>query len=247
MEIWDEYLRRGMASAWPRLAGLVSTISALIGLTEDFVPERISRGAQMQALRLLRPAEAVVRRLIVLMAMEIDLSAADRSTRFDGPGGKALRRKLANKAALNAMHVSGDAAKQDQSRTPGFKLFEPLVTYNEMIRRRTPRPPKGPQPRILFLDQAYPVATTTEPGVAAGPVINRLRALESVLADPARHARRHARHRARTRPRPGRPGRVSPLRGGHPPGQTSRYTPPDIRDMLAHFSRELRRGPPRSA
>ena len=222
----DRFLRGAMESALPLLRTLAALIAGILG-SEG----RISRGAHTRALRLLQPAEALARRLIVLMAWDM------------GPVPAPV---AASPAALSQIHRAARRSG-DQSRIAHFQLFEPLPTFSRLIRnRKRPEKPKGPGPRILFLDAPYPAAKTTEPGMPGDHLRRRLAALEKVLANPARRARRHATFLAR-KVRDNAPlGRVNPIRFGYAPGERSRHTPLELKQLLSFLQIEARAGPPRS-
>ena len=65
-----------MAQAWPLLRRMVLVMAGMLGMDEDSAPERVSRCVRIAVLRILRPAEALTRRLIVLMAREMDVTEA---------------------------------------------------------------------------------------------------------------------------------------------------------------------------
>jgi len=60
-----------LARNWPRVAAMVARI---VGLIDG--AELLPRAVRNQALRLIRPAEAMVRRLLVLMAAQLDMADA---------------------------------------------------------------------------------------------------------------------------------------------------------------------------
>ena len=221
-----------MARAWPQLSQLLARLMLVIGLSEDRTPERIPRVLRVHILRLLRPAEALARRLIVLLAREVELEQA----RF------RLGERPSSKAQDEGRTIEGGHKRSS------FTFFEPLCT-----RRYAPSPqrPIGPGPRILCLDAPYPAAPATETAgdASTAPLIARLRGLKRVLERPETYALRHARFLAkRNGPPPLRGGsgwgRLSPIRPGWPPGRRSPHTPPWLADMLAHFTSEIRCGPP---
>jgi len=221
----DHHLALAMERAWPMLAALVARLCALAGLDGERPPERISRAVHTHILRLLRPAEAVARRLIVLMARAIPAPA-----------------EMAAKAALSPIHREAKRSG-DQTGNAHFQLFETLPTLAAWTRERREKP-AGPGPRILFLDQPLPVIAAPDPGLPAAPLIARIRGLQKVLKDPKRRAKRHARFLLRKARANTPPGRVNPVRPGHAPGARSRYTPPELKDLLAHLTAATRRGPP---
>ena len=92
-----------IARVWPRLVALVARLAKLAaqaGATGD-------RGLRLQAFRLLRPAEALARRIIMRLAEEID--AGDLQALSASPA-RAASPRPAHKAACS------------------FCLFEPVPT-----------------------------------------------------------------------------------------------------------------------
>lgn len=230
----ERHLAIAMERAWPLLGRLVARVAAMLGLEGGTGPDRIPRFLHRRALRLIRPAEALVRRLIVLMARDMDLPAAAAVPASLTPQARAALSRARRRAA---------AARRTEAAPPRFQLFEPLPSLSGLMRERRAEP-AGPGPRILFLDQPYPVAPVTEPGMSAGPLIARLKALETVLANPGKRARRHAKFLARKRRSNAPPGRLNPIRPGPAPGARSRHTPPDLLDLLVYMAHEERTGPP---
>ena len=235
----DRHLEIAIARAWPVVAALVARLVVMAGLEGEAAPVRLSRPLHTQILRLLRPAEAIVRRLIVLMAREIEL-ARDGSTLMVSGTNHATMRALPDVFP----HGERRRATRKQEAHSNFQLFETLPTLAAAWRERRDKTP-GPGPRILSLDAPFPVATMPEDGVAASPVLARIRGLERVLKDPTRRAKRHANFLGRKARANAPHGRINPVRPGHAPGSRSRYTPPDVRDLLAYLTAETRAGPVR--
>jgi hypothetical protein len=90
------------------LIGIVATLFAMLGLSAGGAVARVSHRFHRKVLRLLKPAEAAVRRLIVIAAR--DLVAKPVTPR---PGQK---RGIARKGA---------------SRRPSFQLFDPRVSFDD--------------------------------------------------------------------------------------------------------------------
>ncbi len=183
-------------------------------------PATLPRYLHLMVMRLLRPAEAATRRLVVLVAAYLTPPQAPAPRRE-----KPLR--------WRRMHEPLQPPQPDTTiRLPGFRLFDP--------KRRVPgprRPRRNSIPRISVPGWMEP-APLPKPRSAfdeldATRLAARLSALAAALDDLPRHARRLARWRA-SLPRPGeahpapRPGRgaryprFSPLRTGRPPGSRRR-------------------------
>lgn len=187
------------------LSRIVAAIFAMVGLVAGGTVQQLPGAIRRAALRLLRPAESAVRRLIVIAAHGIDVKpAAPRAvpTRLKGlPRGQ---------------------------RAASFQLFDPRKVFN--LAGRRPRRGKAlPPPRITFcgyepLVPLFRVAPA--PPVAAEPLAEdlserglcrRLTAINTALADIPKQARRLARWQAR-RALMAQPKFRHPLRPGAPPG-----------------------------
>lgn len=231
-----------MARAWPLLRQMVQVMTGMLGMDEDSAPERISHGLRIAVLRLLRPAEALTRRLIVLMAWEIDVSEAlNKPCHGAARSGAQTMGSALSRVHRKAQH-GGDQLKNH------FILFEPLriprsIFTDTALPARAKA--KGPGPRILFLDQPFPVAPAPAPDTDAASLTGRIRALEKALAAPEKIARRHAIFLERDRRSNQLPGRINPIRPGPAPGVRSRHTPPDLKELLQFIGYEARQGPPR--
>ena len=184
------------------LKGIVEALFAMLGLDGDATRLRIPQPLHSAVLRLLRPAESAMRRLIVIAA-------------------RGLVVKLAPSRPMPK--PAGPIGKGGPSR-PSFQLFDPRKNFAELRqhRRRFTRNP----PRIHFfpydtLSPARPTAADAPPPpdglVNAERLSRRLQALKLALDDLPRQARRLARWRVRRENMPS-PKFKSPLRPGRPPG-----------------------------
>jgi hypothetical protein len=188
------------------LKGIVAALFAMLGLDGDDATERIAPRLHRAVLRVLRPAESAVRRIIVVAARGVVV-------------------KVAPSRPMSKGHKIG---KGDGSRPPAFQLFDPRKYFPELSQRRR-KYPKNP-PRIHFFGsdgevtmwQARPPAAVRLPppldGLASAVrLTRRLQALKAALDDLPRQAKRLARWRVR-RETAKTPKFRSPLRPGQPPG-----------------------------
>ena len=175
----------------------------MLGLSGEATVSRIPPLLHSAVLRVLRPAESAVRRLIVIAARGIVV-------------------KLAPSRPMPKGHVIGKSS----APRPSFQLFDPRKNFKRLRRRKFARmEPRihffGPDPRVAALFPApRPVVEPPPPpdGLVNAERLNRrLRALELALDDLPRQARRLARWRVRRDNMPS-PKFRSPLRPGHPPG-----------------------------
>jgi hypothetical protein len=189
-------------------------------------------------LRLLRPAEAAARRLIILAAHGLVVELAPPRRRKPKPQSIFVRAG----AGTGIVRVGSLTHRTlAASRALSLPLFDPLKRFGR--RRRCVKP--SAVPRIRSFDDARvplfqqprqpdPPPLTPDDPLDAGRVFRRLEALASALDDLPRQARRFARWRAHRMGRgvhggnndaadmqgrnAGRSLRVSPLRPGRPPG-----------------------------
>jgi hypothetical protein len=184
------------------LTGIVAALFAMLGLQGTAAVGRISRDLHRAVLRVLRPAESAVRRLIVIAA-----------------------RGLVVKPAPSRPKPQGRIAGKGGGSRPAFPLFDPRKRFDLRPRRTGPRP----IPRIHgFNDDGEFVTlwSASEPAartpaddgrVDAGRLCRRLQALKLALEDLPRQARRLVRLRARREKIPSLMFK-SPMRPGRAPG-----------------------------
>jgi hypothetical protein len=204
---WDHAIKRNSEV----LAGIVADLFLMLGLVGEATVSRIPWSAYRAVLRVLRPAESALRRLIVLAARGLVVKPAASRSR---PAGSAKPRK------------------RGILRVPSFQLFDPQTRI--MLPRR--RASRRAVPRIHmfnadgeFITIGPPLRPARAPArpksadgmVNAARVIRRLEALESALADLPRQALRLARWRMREAASPN-PSFKTPLRPGRPPGHRRR-------------------------
>jgi hypothetical protein len=186
------------------LKGIVEALFAMLGLAGEATVARLPRSLHSAVLRVLRPAESAMRRLVVIAA-----------------------RGLVVKPAPSRPMPARPIGKGGHSR-PSFQLFDPRKNFAELRqhgRRPARNPPRihffGSDPRVAALWSAPQPAGDPAPprdGLVNAERLNRrLQALKSALEDLPRQARRLARWRFR-REKAQSPKFKSPLRPGHPPG-----------------------------
>ncbi|MEQ1520893.1 MAG: hypothetical protein ABL936_06450 [Aestuariivirga sp.] len=205
---WDLAIKRNSEV----LVEIVADLFAMLGLVAltDTV-SRLPWPTYRAVLRILRPAESALRRLIVVAARGLVIApAASRPRRA---GAVKTRKKGALRAAC-------------------FQLFDPHQRI--MLPRR--RMPARPGPRIHMFNADNQLVTVWPPPrpaskpaplpaadgmVSARRLIRRLEALESALADLPLQARRLVRWRMRQE-KSENPSFKSPIRPGRPPGHRRR-------------------------
>ncbi len=210
------------------------------------LPKTLPRHLHRAVLGLLRPAEAAVRRLIIVAAR--GLVVALPPARPPKPARPILRNGIGTGIVMPRGFRSTTG-----TRTLCLPLFDPLPRWG-----LAPRPAANGFPRISIpgLTRPFPLPHAPSPDdpIDATRLALRIGALARALDDLPREARRFARWRSRAadatrnphaagahkvdgRPA-GRVRRVWPLRPGRPPGgRLSRYDPDarggraDIRDV----------------
>ncbi len=159
------------------------------------------RHQRVQVWRVLRPAEAALRRLIVVVKQVWGIKARDA-----GPSAAPV--------------ISGGAKGISGARPPAFALFDPRKRFEPR------RPPRG-NPRIRFFDDVEifePVVVISPDDMVSTQRLNRrLLAVQRALADLPKQARRLAQWEAkRLTARAGTGKYIAPIRPGTPPGHRGR-------------------------
>lgn len=172
-------------------------ILAVLFTMAGFNTAALPRATRLTLLRVIRPAESAVRRLIVIAAR--------------GLSAKHQNRPMPNftKMPHKADHV------------PNFGLFDSRKRFAE--KREATLPDKG-VPRLTIWGVSKPLVSPKVPLPAdpAKRLTLRLKALQNALADLPKQARRLARHLARRATLPAGPRRVGPMRPGFPPAYKKR-------------------------
>lgn len=192
------------------LTRIVASLVAMAGLAGGGVAERLSRSVYLSILRVLRPAESAVRRLVVMAAR-----------------GLVVKPVAARPMPVGRIIIG----RGGNARKPFFQLFDPRKTFGgPRIRKSPPRlAPRvrviGYDPRISMLWRpAVPKAgaeclAPDEGLVSAVRLARRLEAVKLALDDIPRQAKRLVRWQARRARQDVYPPKFTvPLRPGRPPG-----------------------------
>ena len=200
---WDLAIKRNSEA----LKCIVEALFAMLGIVGETTVSRIPPPLHRAVLRILRPAESAMRRLIIIAARGVVV-------------------KLPPSRATPKGQIIG---KGGGSRLPAFQLCDTRKDFPELRHHRV-KYAKNP-PRILFFGEdsrvdslwpsPQPVANPAPPPsdglVNAARLSRRLHALKSALDDLPRQARWRVRREAAKAPR-----FRSPLRPGPPPGHRKR-------------------------
>jgi hypothetical protein len=205
------------------LSRIVAALIAMVGLAVEGARARLPRPLYYAALRVLRPAESAVRRLIVIAARGLVVKPyAPRPM----PAGLELRKRG---GAVSFQLF--DCRKRFSIRPGRILAAGPRVT----VFGASPLVPLfKPRPAVL----AEPKRAENDGTVNAARLVRRLEAVKSALADLPRHAQRLMRWQAR-RNRMANPIFRSPLRQGSPPGH--RKEPKDEVDFVLRECHALAR------
>ena len=186
----------------------------MLGLAGDVTVGRIPRPLHTAALRILRPAESAVRRLIIIAARGLVVKPSPSRPM---PAGKIIIARGGNSRA--AFQLFDPRKNFARPRRRVFARIAPRIHVFGSETWMTPRP------------QAQPALLPSDGLVNAARLALRLEALKLALDDLPRQAKRLARWRIR-REKAEAPKFTSPLRPGRPPGYRRK---PDhkIDDVLA--------------
>ncbi|MEQ1521515.1 MAG: hypothetical protein ABL936_09625 [Aestuariivirga sp.] len=189
------------------LKSIVAALFAMLDVTVARIPLPLHRAV----LRVLRPAESAVRRLVVIAARGLVVKPVPSRPM---PAGKVI-------------------GKGSGNSSPSFQLIDPRKRFAELSEPRV-KYTKHP-PRILFfgedsrVDSLWPsplpavVPPPPDGLITAERLSRRLQALKLALEDLPRQARRLARWRLR-REEAKTPTFTSPLRPGRAPGSRRKPT-----------------------
>ena len=214
---WDLAIKRNSEA----LKGIVADLFAMLGLAGEATVARLPRSVHSAVLRVLRPAESAVRRLIIIAA-------------------RGLVVKLKPAASRPMPKLAGTIGKSGGQSRPSFQLFDQRKNFARRGRRRGRRNvPRihilGSDLRLVTLWEARPraAAPVSPPDrlVNGERLSRRLQALKLALEDLPRQARRLARWRVRRENTPS-PKFRSPLRPGRPPGSRRKPVHP-VDEVLA--------------
>jgi hypothetical protein len=207
---WDSAIKRNSEA----LKGIIEALFALLGLDGTDMAGRIPRSVHSAVLRVLRPAESAVRRLIVIAA-------------------RGLVVKLKPVASRPMPKLVGPIGKSGGQSHPSFQLFDQRKNFKARRRGRRVIPRLhvfgnddawGNHPTVASLWAARRPMALAAPAppsdglVGAERLTRRLQALKLALEDLPRQARRLARWRLRRANMPSAKFQ-SPLRPGPPPGR----------------------------
>jgi hypothetical protein len=182
---------------------ILAALFAMAGLGEGQSVETLPRHLRNHVLRILRPAESAVRRLVMIDARDLVVVVVP-----------------ARRAPATTTTTTGESVPT----APSLPLLDPLKTFACRPPRR--RPKSFPRITFIGLTEPTPIPDDWFPSpddpVDATGLCRRLTALKRALDDLPGQARRLARWRARRDLGLNRSGRFNPMRPGWPPGHRKR-------------------------
>jgi hypothetical protein len=210
----------------------------------------LPRHLRLAILRLLRPAEAAARRLIIAAARGLVVTLpAPRKPRPKPATAEPQLRRFGIAVVMSPADLARDAAarraavaRAARPRTLCLPLFDPprRVLSPELVEgskgRGRRHVPANATPRIWTPGtepHRLPPPPSPDDSIDAARLRLRLAALAAALDDLPGQAKRFARWQARNMREntPGRLRRISPLRRGRPPGgRLTRFDPSAYRD-----------------
>jgi len=210
------------------LKRILALLIAMAGLADGVEATTLPRRLHRSILRLLRPAEAAVRRLVIVMAQGLVATLPPPRRAKANPKANSIfvRNGVGTGIILPPGVRPADVIANAPSTSSTPRLSFPLLDVLRLPRRE--RPVARSVPRICRpgVTAPFPVAARRPPSsddpVDAKRLALRLKILGRVLDDLPRQARRMARWLARCNARLTR--RLWPLRPGRPPGSRKRRT-----------------------
>ncbi len=187
---------------------LVAIVAGLIVMLRQL--ETLPQPVRRQINRILRPAEAALRRLIVVVAAMLQQKAQEKQ---GANGGEKIALPDFSTFAIHG-------------RLPAFSLIDSRKKF-DVVKRINWRD----MPRIWVLGgpDRTPLPETRQPAGAAS-LLRRIRKVQYALATLPKQAKRLNRLMInRSKAEPG-PGRVDPIHPGHPPGH--RRKPRELVDEI---------------
>jgi hypothetical protein len=213
--IWNDAVARNSAA----LAAIVAQLWALLEVFGGADAVRIPRAVHSTILRVLRPAESALRRLIVIAARDVTVASVPPRAGLATFGKRDAPRKPPSRMSFKLI----DPRKRFQIQRVTYTTLNPRISF---IAPDAPFAPVFAQPAS---PQRMPIPSAAERPISARRLTLRLKALTSALEDIPRQAKRLVRLQLRRTSAP--PRFSSPLRRGNPPGHRTR-SQHEIDDIL---------------
>jgi hypothetical protein len=219
IEVWNEALAHNTRALGFIMAEILAMLQVYGGTDATTLP----RAVHASILRVLRPAESALRRLIVIAARDLVVGPVPPEKKAGQAGtGKTSRGKPASRIFFQLV----DPRKRFSAQRVVYATLVPRIS---VIAPGAPIAPLFAQPQDPHERPSIPSASDRH--ISAHRLCLRLKALTSALEDIPRHAVRLARWRMKRKAQ--QPPRFSsPLRFGNPPGYRAKPRH-EIDDILA--------------
>ncbi len=208
------------------LKRILATLVAMAGLADGADAPTLPRRLYRAVLRLLRPAEAATRRLIIIAARGLVVTLPPQRPKKTRPKSIFVRDGHGTGIVLPPGVRPSDV--MPGTAEPRRSLSFPLLDLLRFPRKFRPATRSVPRISVPGVTVPFPVAVRRPPSsedpIDATRLRSRLRLLAQILDDLPRQARRFARWRARSYA--GLTRRLWPLRPGRPPGSRRKANHP---------------------
>jgi hypothetical protein len=200
---WQTAIDRQQSTLVSAIIALMKSLGLVTGGTLTTLPFNLYR----KALLIIRPAESAVRRLIMMVAYDMELRGFNLTPSGGGVSeadgeGKFVRRNTCNEGQRRASFILFDPLKTFGDEAPDFSTFNASFDDENTSTNKTPIPAAGLGRRLLALKYA----------------------LDTIEKQARRLTRWYAIRDATLAQN--RPHRMSPLRPGLPPYHRKRPTNP---------------------
>jgi hypothetical protein len=199
------------------LLRIVATLFAIIGLAKGGSVERLPWPLYRAVLRVLRPAEAAVRRLIIVAARNMVVKPSPERSAPSGHKRSGKGKGQGRRRILFQLVDPHERFAPSRQKKKAVVRAEPRIRVLDF----DPRVPLFARPGVIAPDPAPKPKRAPGETANAASLCRRLAAIKGALEDLAAQARRYARWWAKPMEKR-RPKRASALRPGDPPGYRKR-------------------------
>ncbi len=199
----NDFWNDAVASNTQALKTVLGSLLGLLTVYGGVEALKVPRGIRATILQVLRPAEAALRRLIVIAARDVTLEVRATKTRPPPhhPKMRSAKSQILSFPLFDPRKRFGQKRVTYTSLTPRVFFIAPAAPFSPLFAQPPEtRPMQNPEP---------------EKPINARRMCFRLKAIAAALEDVPHQARRLVRLQAR---RENRKSMITPLRPGKPPG-----------------------------
>jgi hypothetical protein len=207
-QVWNDALKRN-SDALGFVANQILAMLQAYGGTQAL---KLPRAVHTSIVRLLRPAESALRRLIIIAARDLVAVPVPPRTLSTKSGYPASLQKLPGQAASRLSFQLVDPRKRFNAQHVTYTTLTPRVY---VIAPHAPFAPVFSQPQTPPVRP--PITSASERLISGHRLCLRVKAFTSALVDIPHHAKRLVRWRMRRETQQPQKS-LSPLRPGKPPG-----------------------------